>query len=85
MRSLDHACRQAIAKTTADNHRIVIDDESYNWGHGHAYDNLSIEPIHGAVVIVRPDQYVSLITGLDGIENIRDFFAGVLLIKGLDL
>jgi phenol 2-monooxygenase len=65
----------------ADNHKIVVDDESYNYGHGHAYDFLGINPAKGAVVIVRPDQYVSLITSLDEAEQIRDFFEGFLLAK----
>jgi phenol 2-monooxygenase len=63
----------------------VIDDESYNWGHGHVYDTLGIEPSQGAVIVARPDQYVSMITRFDVIEKIRDFFAGVLLNKQLNL
>lgn len=34
---------------------MYYDDESYNRGHGHAYDYLGIKP-EGAIVIVRPDQ-----------------------------
>lgn len=39
----------------ADLHKMYYDDESYNKGHGHAYDFLGIGP-EGAIVIVRPDQ-----------------------------
>ena len=40
----------------------------------------------GCVVVVRPDQYVGFVTGLDGeAEDIGDFFRGVFregLLKG---
>jgi phenol 2-monooxygenase len=51
-----------------------VDDESYNYGHGHAYDSLGIDPQQGAVVIVRPDQYVSMVTSLDDVEGLTSFF-----------
>jgi phenol 2-monooxygenase len=53
-----------------------VDDESYNYGHGHAYDSLGIDPQQGAVVIVRPDQYVSMVTSLDDVEGLSSFFKG---------
>ncbi|KAE9977476.1 hypothetical protein BLS_001379 [Venturia inaequalis] len=55
-------------------HKIFVDDESYNYGHGHAYDSLGIDPQHGAVVIVRPDHYVSMVTSMEDVEGITDFF-----------
>jgi phenol 2-monooxygenase len=39
-----------------DLHKIYYDDESYNDGHGHAYEYLGIDPAQGALIIVRPDQ-----------------------------
>ena len=39
-----------------DTHKIYYDDESYNQGHGRAYEFLGINPNQGAIVIVRPDQ-----------------------------
>lgn len=42
--------------THTDLHKMYYDDESYNKGHGHAYDFLGIKPEEGAIVIVRPDQ-----------------------------
>lgn len=39
-----------------DTHKIYYDDESYNQGHGRAYEFLGINPSQGAIVIVRPDQ-----------------------------
>lgn len=51
-----------------------MDDESYNYGHGHAYESLGIDPQQGAVIIVRPDQYVSMISNIDDIDSIINFF-----------
>lgn len=39
-----------------DLHKTFVDDESYNSGHGHAYDTYGIDIKKGAVAIVRPDQ-----------------------------
>ena len=35
---------------------MYYDDESYNKGHGQAYEFLGINPEQGAIVIARPDQ-----------------------------
>lgn len=35
--------------------KVYADDESYNSGHGHAYEAYGIDPAKGALVIVRPD------------------------------
>lgn len=42
--------------TWTDLHKVYIDDEHYNAGHGHAHETYGIDPAAGAVVIVRPDQ-----------------------------
>ncbi|KAH7384134.1 FAD binding domain-containing protein [Phaeosphaeria sp. MPI-PUGE-AT-0046c] len=62
-----------------DLHKTYIDDEHYNAGHGHAYDRYGVESSVGAVVIVRPDQYVSKITTLNDAVGIEKFFQGCLL------
>jgi hypothetical protein len=49
---------------------VFVDDESYHDGHGHAYEHYGIDPHVGAVVIVRPDGYVSLLVGLEDTEII---------------
>ncbi|KAL2062236.1 hypothetical protein VTL71DRAFT_6502 [Oculimacula yallundae] len=59
-----------------DLHKTFFDDESYNSGHGKAYEKYGIDVNEGAVVVVRPDQYVSLITSLDDYVGIRSFFEG---------
>ncbi|ETN40495.1 uncharacterized protein HMPREF1541_04772 [Cyphellophora europaea CBS 101466] len=61
-----------------DLHKTFVDDESYNSGHGHAYENCGIDPKHGALVIVRPDQYVSKVISVDDHAAIGSFFAGFL-------
>ena len=35
--------------------KVYADDESYNSGHGHAYEAYGVDPKKGALVIVRPD------------------------------
>lgn len=46
----------SYANLFLDLHKVYIDDEHYNSGHGHAYEKYGIDPEVGAVVIVRPDQ-----------------------------
>ncbi|KAI4906508.1 hypothetical protein J4E90_010401 [Alternaria incomplexa] len=62
-----------------DLHKTFIDDDHYNSGHGHAYEKYGVKPDVGAVVIVRPDQYVSKVTSLDDFDGVADFFAGCLI------
>ncbi|KAJ5736439.1 uncharacterized protein N7483_001564 [Penicillium malachiteum] len=64
---------------TRDLHKIYYDDESYNKGHGHAYEFLGINPKEGALVVVRPDQYVSAVLNLREYEEVGKFFGGFLL------
>jgi phenol 2-monooxygenase len=62
-----------------DLHKTYIDDEHYNAGHGHAYEKYGVDPEKGAVVVVRPDQYVAKILQLDDGNAVEEFFAGCLL------
>ncbi|KAI4614495.1 hypothetical protein J4E83_007149 [Alternaria metachromatica] len=62
-----------------DLHKTFVDDDHYNSGHGHAYEKYGVKPDVGAVVIVRPDQYVSKVTTLDDFGGIAEFFAGCLI------
>jgi phenol 2-monooxygenase (NADPH) len=59
----------------------VFDDESYNYGHGHAYDTLGIDPSQGAIVVCRPDQYVSMIVSLEDASLVGAFFDSFLHAK----
>lgn len=58
-----------------------MDDESYNSGHGHAYDFYGVDPKQGAVVVVRPDQYVSLVVGIDDYDVLGRFISGFALLN----
>ncbi|KAF2825749.1 hypothetical protein CC86DRAFT_467389 [Ophiobolus disseminans] len=62
-----------------DLHKTYIDDEHYNSGHGHAYEKYGVDEKVGAVVVVRPDQYVSKVTKLEDFDGIATFFEGCLL------
>lgn len=62
-----------------DVHKTFVDDDSYNSGHGHAYERWGVDPEVGAVVIVRPDHYVALVTGLDDYDGIGRLFEGFML------
>jgi phenol 2-monooxygenase (NADPH) len=59
-------------------HKIFFDDESWNWGHGHAYENLGIDSKQGCIVIARPDQYVSAVIGLEDLHSLPNWFAGLM-------
>ncbi|KAK4216634.1 3-hydroxybenzoate 4-monooxygenase [Rhypophila decipiens] len=63
--------------------KTYVDDESYNSGHGHAYKEYGVDPKRGALVIVRPDQYVAKVASLEEvIENptsVSEFFDGFLI------
>ncbi|KIV91191.1 hypothetical protein PV10_05755 [Exophiala mesophila] len=62
-----------------DLHKVYIDEMSYNSGDGKAYETFKIDPEQGAIVIVRPDQYVSKVLSIDDIEGVGQFFDGFLL------
>ncbi|WYZ40920.1 hypothetical protein EsH8_IV_001261 [Colletotrichum jinshuiense] len=53
---------------------VFIDDESYHAGHGQAYVKYGVDPEVGAMVLVRPDQYVSQVYALDNTEAMIAFF-----------
>ncbi|KAL2127028.1 hypothetical protein VTI74DRAFT_11446 [Chaetomium olivicolor] len=59
--------------------KVYADDESYNSGHGHAYEAYGVDPKKGALVVVRPDHYVAKIAALEEVDSIRQFFEGFLL------
>lgn len=65
-----------------DLHKTFVDDESYNSGHGHAYEFYGVDEKDGAVVVIRPDQYVSLVTALEDYDGIGSFFEGFALPRG---
>ncbi|RMZ80662.1 hypothetical protein DV738_g2679, partial [Chaetothyriales sp. CBS 135597] len=68
-----------------DLHKTFVDDESWNSGHGRAYETFGVVPAGpgnegaGVVVIVRPDLVVAQVVGMDEHEAISGFFARVFL------
>ncbi|KAI1174156.1 FAD binding domain-containing protein [Nemania sp. FL0916] len=58
--------------------KVFVDDEGYNSSHGHAYETYGIDPNQGALVVIRPDQYISRIGALDDVQGIETFFGGFL-------
>ncbi|KAK7206650.1 thioredoxin-like protein [Myxozyma melibiosi] len=61
--------------------KIYTDDQSHHHGHGHAYEKYGVDPKVGALIVVRPDGYVSHVAplGLEGIEDVAKFFEGFAL------
>lgn len=35
--------------------KVYSDEQSYNSGHGHAYERYGVNPNEGALIVVRPD------------------------------
>ena len=62
-----------------DYNKIFVDDESYHEGHGEAYKNYGIDPAKGAVVIIRPDQYVSYVGEVADYDSLDRFFSGFMI------
>lgn len=60
---------------------IYSDEKSYHKGHGQIYKKLGIDPKVGAIIVTRPDGYVSLVTETSskGIEEVASFFDGCLV------
>lgn len=58
--------------------RVLVDETDVNGSlGGRAYETYGIGE-DGAIVIVRPDGYVGLATGIDGADDIGEYFGGVL-------
>ncbi|KAI0160141.1 FAD binding domain-containing protein [Xylariaceae sp. FL1272] len=61
-----------------DYDKVFADQESYFGVHGHAYEGYGADQEKGALVIVRPDGYVGLVTNLESAETVEKWFEGVL-------
>ncbi|KAH9905888.1 FAD binding domain-containing protein [Xylariomycetidae sp. FL2044] len=63
-----------------DYDRVFVDEESYQDGHGRAYEGYGVDRETGALVVVRPDGYVGLVVGLHerGWEDVGGYFERVL-------
>lgn len=61
--------------------KVFADDDSYHEGHGQCYDNLGLDKKRGAVVILRPDQYVSWVGEMEDYEEMDGFFTKFMIPK----
>ncbi|KAI3339118.1 FAD binding domain-containing protein [Ustulina deusta] len=63
-----------------DYDKVFADEESYHNGDGRAYEGYGVDPEQGALVIVRPDGYVGLVTSVEkeGWGEVAKWFQGVL-------
>ncbi|KAL8276665.1 hypothetical protein RQP46_010933 [Phenoliferia psychrophenolica] len=62
-----------------DYEKIYADDVTYFSGHGQIYENLGINAKVGCLVVVRPDQHVSLVCRLDEVKTLGTFFDTIML------
>ncbi|GAA6033167.1 hypothetical protein JCM8097_002978 [Rhodosporidiobolus ruineniae] len=59
--------------------RVYCDGPSYHRGDGKAYEKYGISKEEGAIVVVRPDQYVGLVVSLEDTAALDAYFAQFLL------
>ncbi|GAA5988739.1 hypothetical protein JCM10908_006149 [Rhodotorula pacifica] len=55
--------------------RIYVDGPSHYHGDGKAYESYGISKEEGAIVVVRPDQYVGLVIGLEDTSILDEYFS----------
>ncbi|KAK8050271.1 phenol hydroxylase [Apiospora phragmitis] len=80
LRDLHDVYHPFDAKLGWDYDKVFADGESYHEGHGRAYEGYGVDPERGAVVVVRPDGYVGLVTelGEESWGEIEKYFEEVL-------
>lgn len=64
-----------------DYNKIYVDDVSYHEGGGDAYEKYGVDPQRGAVVAVRPDQYVGWVGDLEDVDDLEKYFEGCLVLR----
>ena len=67
-------CLPSISTSNPQNNRVFIDDKDLQGSGGDGYENYGIDNKTGAMVVVRPDGYVGMISPLDKISDIRVYF-----------
>jgi phenol 2-monooxygenase len=80
LRDLHEVYHPFDSKLGWDYDKVFVDEESYHHGHGKAYEGYGVDPQTGALVIVRPDGYVGLVTsiGQEGWHEVTKWLEGVL-------
>lgn len=57
--------------------RVLLDDtDMFARSGGGGYDKCGIDPLTGAIVVVRPDGYVGVVAPFEGLSVIEAYFAG---------
>ncbi|KAI1325414.1 FAD binding domain-containing protein [Xylariaceae sp. FL0255] len=84
LRDLHAAYHPFDARLGWDYDRVYTDGIGYSLANGgdsggrSAYEGYGVDPDVGALVVVRPDGYVGLVTGLDDWDGVGRWFGGVL-------
>ncbi|KAI2631113.1 FAD binding domain-containing protein [Xylaria nigripes] len=80
LRDLHEVYHPFDSKLGWDYDKIFTDDESYENSHGQAYKGYGVDREQGALVVVRPDGYVGLVTSVEekSWEEVGKWFEGVL-------
>ncbi|KAI0517065.1 FAD binding domain-containing protein [Xylaria bambusicola] len=80
LRDLHEVYHPFDSKLGWDYDKVFVDEESYHHGNGRAYEGYGVDPEEGALVVVRPDGYVGLVTSVEkkGWDEVAKWFRGVL-------
>ncbi|KAL8883088.1 MAG: hypothetical protein Q9198_000011 [Flavoplaca austrocitrina] len=57
--------------------KVYVDDEDVHGNVSNAYHKCEIDPVTGCLAIVRPDGYVALVCGLEELDAVDAYFAGI--------
>jgi phenol 2-monooxygenase (NADPH) len=80
LRDLHEVYHPFDAKLGWDYDTIFVDGESYHEGHSRAYEKYGIDKSTGALVGVRPDGYIGLVTSVsdEGGTEVKSWLDGIL-------
>ena len=80
LRDLDDAYHPFDPKLGWDYDKVFVDGPSYHEGHVDAYQRYGVDADVGALVVVRPDGYVGLVTALDesGWDQVSKWFMAII-------
>lgn len=58
-----------------DYYRVFADDSTYHHGHGNAYQGYDVDKETGCSVLLRPDQYIGWMGGLEDYEQMEHYLS----------